>query len=141
MGGGAGAVRSIGQFVRLSFCRCNEIGNRVIWRGRIDHDNVVRSRDQRNRREIGMGIVRQLGFKAWIHRIGERSHQKRVAVRFTGRHRLGTDDGARSRFVFDDDRRTQILAHLLRQRARHHIRAAARRKRNDDLDDALGIGC
>ncbi len=87
-----------------------------------------------------MGVVGQLGLQAWIDGVGERPHQQRIAVRRAGRDRLRSNDGPRARLVLDDDGDAEILRHLLRQRSRHHVGAAARRERDHDFDKALGIG-
>jgi hypothetical protein len=72
--------------------------------------------------------------------MGERPHQQGVAISFGGSHRLRTDNSARARLVLDDDAGAEVLCHLLRQHAGNGVGAAARRKGNDDLDDAVRIG-
>jgi hypothetical protein len=105
----------------------------------LTHDDIERARDQRDRRKILVRIVGQLRIQARIDRIGEGSHQQRVAIRIAGRDRLGADDGPGPRLVLDHDGDAEIPRHLLCQRARNHVGAAARRKRHHNPDDPVRI--
>ena len=136
---GAGAERTIGQFVGIGFRRRDQVSNRLNRRLGIDYDDIEGTRNQRDGREILVRVVGQFGIQAWIDRVGERPHQQRVAIRLAGCDGLGSDDGPRARFVLDNDRGAEILRHLLRQRARDHVGAAARRKRHHDPDDPVRI--
>ncbi len=129
----------VGQFFRIGFRRCDEIRDRLKRRFGIDHDNIEGARNQPDRDKVLVRIVGQLRIEARIDRIGECSHQQRVAIRLAGCDGLGTDDRPRPRFVLDDHGSAEVLCHLLRQRPRNHVSAAARRKRHDDFDEPVGV--
>ena len=137
---GAGAERAVGDLVGLGLRRRDQIGDGAKRRFWIDDDDVGRTRDQCDGRKILVRVERQFGVQARIDGMGKRPHQQRVAIAFGGRDRLRADNGARARLVFDDDAGAEILCHLLRQHAGNGVGAAARRKGNDDLDDAVRIG-
>ena len=135
---GARAIGAVGQLVRLRLGHRDQVGDRFDRGRRIDHHQVERARDQRHRGEILVRVIGQLRVEARIDGIRKRSHQQRVTVRLGGCDRLGADDGAGARLVLDNDAAAEILRHFLRQRARDHVGAAARRKWHHDLDDAFG---
>ena len=98
-------------------------------------------RDQRDRHEILERIVGELAVEERIHhqRAVDR-HQQRVAVGRRLRHRLGADDGVRSRPVVDDDLLAQILAHLLADEPAEEIGGPAGRERDHQRDLPRRIG-
>jgi hypothetical protein len=64
---------------------------------------------------------------------------ERVAVRSGARHRLDTDQPARTALVLDDDRLSEFLGQRFDQESCREIDAAARRIGHDQLDRPLRI--
>ena len=72
-------------------------------------------------------------------RAGGRQQQRVAVGRRLGRE-VGADGAAGARLVVDDQRRAQLLAHLLRQGAREEVGGAAGRERHDQADRLAGPG-
>ncbi len=70
--------------------------------------------------------------------MGEGRHHQRVAVGLGLGDVFRADDGAGAGLVLDDHGAAELLGHLLRERARDDVGAAAGRERHDDPGHLAG---
>ena len=101
-----------------------------------NHERILRQ--HRHRRMI-IGTVRQLRVQRRIDHVSGERDQRRVAVGCRFRHEVRTDDAVGTGAVINDHLLPHDLGHFLRERARHHISAAARGIRDDDANGFSGI--
>jgi hypothetical protein len=93
----------------------------------------------RDRREIALGVVAQLGVQPRRDAVAvDVRHQQRVAVARLLGHEVGRDDAGRARLVVDDDGDVPQHLQLLPQDARQHVGAPAGRKADDQLHRPAG---
>ena len=133
MRGAAAADRAVGKLSRLAprmLDKRLEVGQAE---RRLDDEHLRRGREQRNRREVALGVVAKPLVEVLVdrHRAVSR-YEQRVAVRRRLRHRVGADIAAGAAAVLDDERLTESLLQPLRKRAADDVRGRARRVRNDD---------
>jgi len=132
--GAAVARGAIGQGARLRLGERDEL-LQVLRRHvrRVDHEDVRHLREQRDRHEILVDVVRQLREHVRIHRErADVADDDRVAVRLGARDLLHRDVACSARLVVDDHLLAERLRHLRRHRARDDLGAAARRERHDE---------
>ena len=107
---------------------------------RVRGDDERRHRDQRDRREIALGVVGDFRVDVVVDRdLRRRAHEERVAVGRRFCHQVGAYHPARADAVLDHHRLAPMLAHLLADRARDEIGAPAGGERHDDADRFGGI--
>ncbi len=127
------------EAARLGLGECDEfLGGLGRRSGR--HHQHAREREQRRDRRKSLTGSKRMSARQRRH---DREHavvgeKQRVAV---GRCLLERDrrrHAAAAAAVVDHDVGLEIVGKLLRDQARHHVRAAARRERHDDRDRARG---
>jgi hypothetical protein len=108
---------------------------------RIHHQHVRSVRRDADVAEVLQRIVRQLRIQARVH--AERAtigDQDRVAIGHCLGDGVGPERAIGARLVVDDDRLAERLAHLLRERARRQVGAAAGGKGTTSLIGRFGYG-
>src|SRR5262249_36564612 len=99
---------------------------------RRDGDDVERSDRQRDRREVLLGIERQLGEQRWVHHVGAERDEQRVAVRRRAGGLRRADIAGRAGDVLDIKLFAEMLGELLRGEPRENVGRAAGLERHDD---------
>ena len=130
------AGRRVGERVRLR-ARERDIFGEALRRQLVVYDEDERcAGDGRDRLEVLDRVERKLRIEARVDRLRARiGHEQRVAVGRGLRDRVGADDAARAGAILDHDGLAPLLAQQLPDLAREHVGRAARRLRDDQLDD------
>ena len=135
----AAAVGGIVDRAGLRLRERDQLLERIRRQRRIRHQELLQQHKHRQRDEVALRVVRQLGVKMRVdgeRRVGGEEH--RGAVGRALRHRLGREDRVRARLVLDDDGLSPYTGELLRELARHDVDAAARRIGDDDAHRLAG---
>src|SRR5262245_27726299 len=99
---------------------------------RIDDNDVERSNRQRDRREVLLGIERQLGEQRRVHDVGAERNEQRVAVRRRASGLRRADIAGRAGDVLHIKLLAEMLGELLRSKTREYVGRAAGLERHDD---------
>jgi hypothetical protein len=108
----------------------------------------VNGKDARDRRHRGYSdevfgqAVREAGVQADIDRLRARHIQQRVAVRGSLGHDLRADVGPGAAAIVDEELLPEFFGELRGEQARDHVRAAARRKADNQPHrfDRIALG-
>jgi hypothetical protein len=106
---------------------------------RVQHEDVRRDGELRDRREIALDVVARLLVERHVRGVGAAADEQRVAVGRRARDVFRRDVAAAAGPVLDDDGGAQELAQLQRGRPGHEIGAAARQVAGDHANRFLGI--
>jgi len=112
-------------------------------RQRLDAETIFHHQDQRSGRHLGdRGEIREIEWIVRMQRLGDqragRNKEQRVAVGRRIRELAQGRDEIAAGLVFDEDRRAEIFAHLLRDQTRHDIGRAAGGEPDEDADRPAG---
>src|SRR6266487_256059 len=88
----------------------DELGDRLGWKGRIDHHDIRGAANARDRRDVTDEIEIELVVERRVDRVERTGQEKRVAVGRGTHDRLGADIAAATRPVVDNE----LLAEPLR---------------------------
>jgi hypothetical protein len=128
------AARGVGVFARIGFDQCDQLFEAARRQRRIDGHKIGRGDRERHRREILVGIERQLGKQRGIHDVGAERDQQRIAVGRRPRRLGGADIAGRAGDVLDIELLAEMLGELLRGKARENVGRTAGLERDDDAD-------
>jgi hypothetical protein len=131
----AGARRSIVELARLRFRERDEFLQVRGLHAGIEHEQVRRRSDERDRREILDRIVPELrvcGRRDHV-RAGS-AHREGVPVGRRARRDFGADGAARAAAIVDDHLLAERFGHALADEPRDDVGRSARRKRDDEAD-------
>ena len=117
----------------------HQIGNGFDRLVRVHDQRHRRGRDQRNRREVAHGVIRQLAIKGRVDRVrADSRHQKRLPIGDRPRDGVGPDRAARAATIIDHDRRLERFAQHLRQRPGDDVGRTTGRERHHEADLLAG---
>ena len=130
------------DLARLGLRGGDQLGDRVhLQLVRVHQQHADEARRQRDRREVLLGIERDLLVEALVGREGrDVAEQDGVAVRLRLGDEVRAEIGRGARLVLDHDRLADQLLHLLPDEAREEVGPAAGRIRHDQMDRLVGIG-
>jgi hypothetical protein len=106
----------------------------------MNHQDTGNAGDLRDRREVALGIVAELGIERRNDTEGRIAHEQRVTIGRRLRDKLGAECGCGARPVVDHDLLAEQLGKLGRDRARGDVGPATRRERDDQPYRPVGIG-
>jgi len=128
-------VEAVGMFVRVG----HELAHVLHRQGIVDHDDDGLVGDAHD----GGQVAGHVEGDAAQHERGDgqrvRGKQQRMAVRRGLGHEVGADVAAGPRLVVDDDGLAEDVRQRLRDVARQHVVAPARRERHDEAHLPGGI--
>ena len=137
---GADAGRAEGRFAPVGFCECDELLHGFGRRG-VGHDHQIGDdAKQRDRRQVGDGIVARVWIQIWIDRQERCAKQQRVAVGLGVDHRLRPEVAGCAAPVLDHDLLAPHLRQAERERSPECIAAAAGRERHHQAHMPVRIG-
>ena len=131
--------RTVGKLSGVALRVLDEFAQRGNRHRRRDDEDVRRSADHGDRREVLDGIVGKLAHRGIGAVRPDVTDHQRVAVGRRARGGERADDSATSALVLDDDRLGKRAPEAVGDRARDEVDAAARLHRRDDLDRAVRI--
>ncbi len=117
----------------------DEFRDRLHRYRRMHHHQQRCVREDRDWREVGAEIERQVLVERGRDGVGGVGHEQRVAVGRRAHRHFGADVGAAARAVLDHERLAEPNGHPLPEQARQDVGRAAGRDRNDDPHRAGGI--
>jgi hypothetical protein len=130
------AARGVGVLSRIGFDQRDELLEIAHRQRRIHRDKVGRRDRQRHRREILVGIERQLGKQRGVDDVGAKRNQQRVAVGRRPRRLRGAHVAGRAGDVLNIELLAEMVGELLRGKARENVGRAAGLERDDDAHRA-----
>ncbi len=133
----AAAARRIGDLARPRRHVSDELAERAHRQPVVDREREVVGTDHGDGREVGHRIVRRLGHRRQDAELGQRRHQKRVAVGRGTHHRLGADCAVGARAVVDQHVLVEARAQPLGAQPRDRVGVAAGGEAHDDADRPL----
>ena len=140
---GAVAGGGVGDLAGLGAGGCQQVLDRFVGRGRVDHQQVGGRAYPGERREVAGDVDFRLRVQAVDKRERKCHHQDGMAVGRRFADEVGADHGAGAGLVIDLRAGREALAELLRQGAAQGVVEGARGERHDDLDrlrrEALGL--
>ena len=135
MAAAAGAIRAERERARLRLGKGHEIASGLHWHVIVSYEQERSRGNQRDWSKVTHRIVPELGIDGRVCSVrAPGTKQERVAVLRRLRYERSADRAPSSATVLDDHRLPQHFAQTRGNDARHHIDAAARRERHDDLD-------
>ena len=137
----AGAGRAEGQLAGIGLGVGDQLGGVAHRHRRIDHHDVGRRRDQRDRAQFARHLEgAALPARKRKDRAG-RGHQQRVAVGGGADHLARADQAGGAGPIVGDDGLAPQRLQMRRQHAAEHVGRAAGRERHDDAHLAVGKFC
>src|SRR5262245_288659 len=106
---------------------------------RMDDQRIGTDRDIDGRREILADVIGRGFVDRDSKRKATRRVEERIAVWRRANYGLAADNAGRARPILHNERLIPALAEFLRQHSGHHVDAATRGDRNDDVDWPIGI--
>ena len=134
MGRVAASARAVGERARLCLCGRDEILDRLVALGRLDHHHQRNVRERADGGQIGLHVEGEVGHRRRHHRERGARDQERVAVGIGLRDRAGADRLRCARAVLDHDGLADLLGDLLEHQPRDDVDGAAGRERHDHAD-------
>jgi hypothetical protein len=106
----------------------------------MHQQDLRRHADERDGREVLLGVEAELVEQARIDHQGAADDQDGVAVGGRLGDQRGADVAARARMVLDVELLPQAVGQLRRKEARHHVDRASGRERRDEPHRPGGVG-
>ena len=108
---------------------------------RVDHQQIRHAHQHGDRRQVALGLVRQVGIQRRVDRDGaDIAHHDGVAVGRLLDRVVGAQVAAGASLVLDDHGLLQTLSEFVADQPGQHVGRAARRVRHDPFDGLGGPG-